>query len=1786
MKIFGNVLLPLLLCLTSVLSGTAQCAFDGSLTISDQQPIEIDLLVSGALNNYLGDNNCLEAIDLQFSHSYIVDVKMILVSPSGQMIEVVSPASSGANTPNITWTVQIVNESEVTAMPHPGTPDVWTSAFGWEMFVPYMGSYYPSTGNLDSYTGSVNGVWKLLITDQAQLDEGEITCTGLTFCDDTGVSVASCSPVGSILEVEAIEACASDPILNVNIQPQLSEEYDSSAYSYTYLIFNDGAFFKTSATADLSSEGAGMYTVCGLNFFLDDQSEVDLIPLGASSDEVDVFLMDNGACYERSADCFDVVINSLPDTVMQEVVLCDGDSLVIGGVSYREAGLFEVVTAMSPCDSVSYLDIELVTLDLSAEADMTVLSCDLDTLMLDASASNIEDGVVAGWVTFDGNIIGSQLEDTIFVNKSGTYSYQATTMGCVLTTDVVITEDSSFVQTDIDVAQITCASDSAMITLMTSDSIVDLTWDSDQDFRQDGNNIITGRTGIYSLEFATNFGCVVSRDIEVIDTRVYPDFELYFDTINCTVPQVQIGTANVDTLGSSFIWIKDDEVLGLDTFQIVDEPGLYNLRVTTAEGCVDSFSVEVPTQVEDIDAILFGGMIDCDEPEVDVAYSSSFGNLTSLWTLPDESNRVDSAFTSSLEGMYKLTLRSNKGCTLDTFLVVDRDTNIPEVEVVAPVFTCGQDSVQIMSSVNLDSVTYLWTNEAGFVDTTAIPWIFAPGEYMVEVCTDNGCCDRDTFMAGVDEMLPVLDFDFQNINCFEDTIYITPSDTATYVMDWTLDGDSITVDSNIIRVTEVGDYGVVVTNPDNGCFSTYTFEILDDRVDTLVGLTVNPLTCIDQEVQIRVTPDRVLQSFQWTGPGLLDTDIEPTVNQPGIYYIDYQYENGCSNRDSIVVIDEAEDPALSGVGRTITCAAPSVTLEVEYESSDVFVRWDGPDFDDVGTSVLVSEAGIYTAYAVGPGACLDTLTLVVDVDTIYPMVSMINDGDITCADSIVQIDATLGPLVTSFEFEGPGIVGLTEETIFVNQAGFYMITTMGDNGCITVDTNEVFLSTDFPEYEVILDSLTCVKDEVMVGFISPDPSLLVEWTGVQPVADDTYDFVTSLAGNYSFALTNSNGCRIEDSLFVVRDTFVPDGGILKSSELTCAFEMADFSVENDDLSWNVEWQGPGVSDPNARSFSTDNTGQYSVILTGRNGCVTYDTIGLVYDTIPPVITVIGDAISCTAGKVFLRVSSDKELEFYDWSGPDEFSSAMQEPLVEFVGEYQVIVTALNGCTAQGSYEVVDQRVFPEIEVEDYYLPCDGDPAVVTYETITEGANTRWFGPNNFFAATDTVMIFVAGQYVGAAVTDDGCTTRDTFEVIDEPVPPIFDADGNTLLCFGPVALEAIDVEDDRSIIWQGPGGFMSQDMEPLVSEPGEYTLTVTSTNGCDESKTVVLIDGRVYPDVVAANNDLFQCSNLEINLSGDGSSIGSQYSYLWTTDNGQIISGATTLSPLINDEGDYILTIINNDIGCVSSDTLNLVKQPQSLIGVDLEIIPPTCLGYENGIIDITEVLGGFGPFDITLDGVSYGERLDIQYLDVGEYELVIEDSLGCIIDTMAVISANSILTVDLPEDTLLTFGQSLMVDPQISLSSDSITEITWSSNVMCAGCDSLDIIPYDNMTISIKVIDINGCEVRDEFRVTVDRPNVLPFPQIFSPNGDGANDIFYLPMTEGLEMIDYVKVYDNWGGLLYERKGLLPGDPTLGWNGTINGQEAAEGVFIVESVVTLVDGTQVRYLGDLTLIR
>lgn len=88
-------------------------------------------------------------------------------------------------------------------------------------------------------------------------------------------------------------------------------------------------------------------------------------------------------------------------------------------------------------------------------------------------------------------------------------------------------------------------------------------------------------------------------------------------------------------------------------------------------------------------------------------------------------------------------------------------------------------------------------------------------------------------------------------------------------------------------------------------------------------------------------------------------------------------------------------------------------------------------------------------------------------------------------------------------------------------------------------------------------------------------------------------------------------------------------------------------------------------------------------------------------------------------------------------------------------------------------------------------------------------------------------------------------------------------------------------------------------------------------------------------------------------------------------------------------------------------------------------------------------------------------------------------------------------------------------------------------------------------------VVDISNanCTLDSvEFTISISE-SMLLVPNVFTPNGDGANDEFRVAYRSLKEF--HCWVYNRWGMLVYEWT-----DPAKGWDGTINGQQAPEGAY------------------------
>jgi gliding motility-associated-like protein len=91
--------------------------------------------------------------------------------------------------------------------------------------------------------------------------------------------------------------------------------------------------------------------------------------------------------------------------------------------------------------------------------------------------------------------------------------------------------------------------------------------------------------------------------------------------------------------------------------------------------------------------------------------------------------------------------------------------------------------------------------------------------------------------------------------------------------------------------------------------------------------------------------------------------------------------------------------------------------------------------------------------------------------------------------------------------------------------------------------------------------------------------------------------------------------------------------------------------------------------------------------------------------------------------------------------------------------------------------------------------------------------------------------------------------------------------------------------------------------------------------------------------------------------------------------------------------------------------------------------------------------------------------------------------------------------------------------------------------------------------------------------------------PNAFSPgsasggSGDGKNDVF-LPLTRGVTEFELL-VFNRWGTLLFQSD-----DPTIGWDGTYQGKQCQQDVYVYKLTASYDNGERVVRMGDINLIR
>lgn len=150
-------------------------------------------------------------------------------------------------------------------------------------------------------------------------------------------------------------------------------------------------------------------------------------------------------------------------------------------------------------------------------------------------------------------------------------------------------------------------------------------------------------------------------------------------------------------------------------------------------------------------------------------------------------------------------------------------------------------------------------------------------------------------------------------------------------------------------------------------------------------------------------------------------------------------------------------------------------------------------------------------------------------------------------------------------------------------------------------------------------------------------------------------------------------------------------------------------------------------------------------------------------------------------------------------------------------------------------------------------------------------------------------------------------------------------------------LISVDDESVSSFNW-------FKNNEPLINEhsislttdePGVYTVnTVHPISGCMSEDSMSVTEDYTQAQIFVGQQDSLTCIHPSILIENISITSENPYSITWSTVSGNIISGLNTLSPAVNQPGDYIITVIDDITGCASSAVANIEQAGN--YGVDI----------------------------------------------------------------------------------------------------------------------------------------------------------------------------------------------------------------------------------------------------------
>lgn len=1159
-----------------------------------------------------------------------------------------------------------------------------------------------------------------------------------------------------------------------------------------------------------------------------------------------------------------------------------------------------------------------------------IINCQNETIILNASNSQISDSSSIYWTSLNGNILSGATTLNPEINQSGVYELFIIDLesGCTESQSIEVESNTELPSVNIQTPeQLSCSlSQMELIAINNNpDGAYFYEWFTQNGTIETGQNSLSptiSAPGIYELSIidSSNF-CTTEIDIIVEADDDIPQITASANSIlNCTQTEISLtgiinGAGDWQIQWSSLDGNFIDEAQSLDP--IVDTPGFYQLSVTNAaNNCSSTETVEV------------------------------IGDFVS----------------------------PNISITNPTILTCEYPTQI----LTASVSDAGQTFEIIWQSLDGNILNN---------GNSLTPEINEPGIYSLIIeNVENHCTATADIEVFENTTSPILSIaPPANINCENPIIQfgnINPAQDSNFIYEWTTFNGNIISDISkpLIEVNQAGLYELSVIDNENGCKTQTAVEVFANLNQPELAVNEIPvITCSQTEVEVILTTigNHNNAIYEWTST---DGNILSTTNEfilfsdtPGIYQLTVMDSlSSCSSSQTIEIQQQGNLPFVEiGIQGELNCENNPVTLFAgnNVPSNNLSFEWttNGGHFITSVNEISsqIDAPGLYTLTITNlNNGCQNNATVEINVANELPEIEIQLPDTLNCIQT--QISLLANSNSTEFSPEWTSSNGNIESGAntwnpIINTPGIYFLTISNQSGsCSAMDSVIVLQNIESPLLFVESpEELNCIQTAIQLNASVPvsSPNYIHQWTttnGNITAGENTLTPEVDAPGFYKLSLLDSeNGCMTIANFEVIQNIEIPIITIETPDLLTCIVDTIQLNAtlignSNYQILWHSD-SNP-IENPTSLNPSISQAGIYELsILNIENGCTTSSMTEIFNDFEMPTI-VLDDAplLTCLADTILLDASNSIIEPNFDiaWNSIDGNIISEENTLmisVDAPGTYSITITnPENGCQNNASHFVEADQIYPIIDAgENETIACDENNITLngSIAANNQTINYLWQSEDGHIIENEQSLNPVIEQegnyFFWATNLGNGCTAIDSILVIKQEVlnAEIQVEQGTCDNPFGSILITNVTGGTSPYLysIDDGAGFLTNNHFENL--EAGTYPILIEDVTGClfEQEHTIqtipeLKVELETEKTEIQLGDELQLDANIKIPLS--------QISTIEWTPN-ELLSCNDCLNPIAKPIQSETFTVeVTTEVGCQASAHLNITVNQQEGIYV------------------------------------------------------------------------------------------------------------------------------------------------------------------------------------------------------------------------------------------------------------